>query len=144
MKPAYLITLLVTLLTLTLSIVPGQGRRLSGNYFLVANMARQVAPPYPAAGLRPEVPFTLPTEQQASGDVPEMAAAQPVEDDEDEAVEDLDPIAADAAEDDTEELLPMPEERVSARAEDVDENADIIPERQAGPTPSKRYWFFRK
>uniref|UniRef100_A0A0A1XL87 Echinoderm microtubule-associated protein-like 4 n=1 Tax=Zeugodacus cucurbitae TaxID=28588 RepID=A0A0A1XL87_ZEUCU len=110
--------------------------------------------PYPAAGYKPEVPFTLPTDQ-ATVEPAEVVASvttssldeEDAAEDEAEAAEDLpedvDPIAADAAEDDT-ELLPEPEALVSANDDEEDENANIIPEQATGPTPSKRFWFFRK
>lgn len=136
MKQTFPTLLIFLLLAHSFGSLVTQRTRLKTNPFRNSKTARQLAP-YPAAGFKPEVPFTLPTDQVKQLEEEDAATVE-------DLAEDVDPIAADAAEDDT-ELLPEQEARVSAKEdEEDDENADIIPERAAGPTPSKRYWFFRK
>uniref|UniRef100_A0A0A1WYX9 Echinoderm microtubule-associated protein-like 4 n=1 Tax=Zeugodacus cucurbitae TaxID=28588 RepID=A0A0A1WYX9_ZEUCU len=153
MKQISLAILLFLLLAHSFGSPLAQRTRSNAKTLRNSQTARQLAP-YPAAGYKPEVPFTLPTDQ-ATVEPAEVVASvttssldeEDAAEDEAEAAEDLpedvDPIAADAAEDDT-ELLPEPEALVSANDDEEDENADIIPEQAAGPTPSKRFWFFRK
>lgn len=150
MKHISLTLLLLLLLAHSFASPVAQRTRANAKVLRYPHTARQLAP-YPATGYRPQVPFTLPTDQTAekpaeavtSATATQLEEVDAAEADEDLA-EDVDPITADAAEDDT-ELLPEPEARVSGKDdEEQDENADIIPERATGPTPSKRYWFFRK